>query len=371
VAGWTKYLNGIIADVHLDDAMLRPTAKSLANANMLRGLRSVFQERLRELQGISPTRSGEVGRFVVDTEEKILRGTKRIGGQAEIVTFEEMIPELRDELIDGNTPPAMPTGIDKLDGLMVGMCPGELVLVAGRPGCGKTAMMLQIALNTAKTGKRGAILSLEMRRMELMKRAVANLAKIDSKKMRSRSLSEGEKIEASATMDVLGKLPLSFFALTDPTPGALRAAALRLAPKGLDILFVDYLQLMDSEGENRNVEVSRISRAMKLLANELGIPVVALSQLSRETVKNDEPQLHHLRDSGSLEQDANIVLLLWPNDAKDNMSPLNCKLAKHRDGECGKISLQWIRRFHFIDNLPYVDESKFVVRNGVASNWGN
>ena len=242
----------------------------------------------------------------------------------------------------------IPTGLAPLDRLLGGFQRSDLIIVAGRPGMGKTSLALSIALQAArKWQKRIGIFSMEMSNEQVVQRLVSAETGIDSQRLR---LGQIEDEEWTTLVNATGLLSKTHVYIDD-TPALsvmeMRTRARRLhAEHGLDIIFVDYLQLMrgDFRGEaNRVQEISYISRSLKSLARELNIPVVALSQLSRavEARADKRPMLSDLRESGSIEQDADVVILLYRDDAYDPESErknvAEIRVSKHRSGPVGII----------------------------------
>jgi replicative DNA helicase len=255
----------------------------------------------------------------------------------------------------------IPTGYVDLDRLLT-LRRGEFTLVAARPGMGKTALLQKIAVNAGKKhDKRVFISALEMAGPQIIERHMSPVLRVESGELRKGNLDErgwqllGEEV---------GRLSQTHIYLDDDrylTTSKLRAKCLRLqAEHGLDLVVVDYLQLMQSERrtQNRNVEIGEISRALKLLAGELYVPVVVASQLSRavEQRQNKRPMLSDLRDSGSLEQDADNVLFIYRDeyynaDTTDRLGIAEVNVAKQRMGPVGTVDLYWNGRFASFSNL--------------------
>lgn len=237
----------------------------------------------------------------------------------------------------------VPTGFKDLDDTLAGMQRSNLLILAARPGVGKTSLALTIAQSITVNYKRPVgIFSLEMSKEELVDRLLVSQADIDAWKLKTGKLSEDEFTKLSNAMGVLAEAPLYI----DDTPGLsileMRTKARRLQVEvGIDLIIVDYLQLARSRNlENRVQEVSEISQGLKNLARELKIPVLALSQLSRavETRGGKKPQLADLRDSGSIEQDADVVMFLWREDDEKSES-FNLDISKHRNGPLRTLKL--------------------------------
>ena len=263
------------------------------------------------------------------------------------------------------------TGFKDLDTLTTGLQRSDLIVLAARPSIGKTSLALNIAEHAAvREGKTVGIFSLEMSKEQLVLRLLSSVANIDSQRLRTGFLEEMDFTRLAPAMNNLAEAPIYI----DDTPNIstmeLRTKARRLqAEAGLDMLVVDYLQLMQSTIQSRDAnrvqEVSEITRGLKSLARELQVPVVALSQLSRqaEMRESKEPRLSDLRESGSIEQDADLVIFLWrekdrgTEEADADGEVVKLRLAKHRNGPTGELAL-WFkkRQTRFIS---YADSERF------------
>ncbi len=239
----------------------------------------------------------------------------------------------------------IPTGLKDLDDALAGMQKGNLIILAARPGVGKTAFQLGISQYISVNQKRPVgIFSLEMSKEELVDRLLVGQADIDAWKLKTGKLSEDDFTKLSNAMGELAEAPLYI----DDTPALsileMRTKARRLQVEhGLDLIVVDYLQLARSRNlENRVQEVSEISQGLKNLARELKVPVIALSQLSRgvEQRGGKKPQLSDLRESGSIEQDADVVMFLWREEDESNEN-IMLDIAKHRNGPLKSIPLHF------------------------------
>src|SRR3990172_8560568 len=237
----------------------------------------------------------------------------------------------------------VPTGFKDLDDTLAGMQKSNLLILAARPGIGKTSLALNIAQNVAVKYKRPVgFFSLEMSKEELVDRLLVAQADIDAWRLKTGKLTEDDFTKLSNAMGELAEAPLYI----DDTPALsileMRTKARRLqVESGLDLIIVDYLQLARSRQlENRVQEVSEISQGLKNLARELKIPVLALSQLSRAVEQRGtrKPQLADLRESGSIEQDSDVVMFLWRED-EDNTEKIILDVAKHRNGPLRSINL--------------------------------
>jgi replicative DNA helicase len=250
------------------------------------------------------------------------------------------------------------TGFNDLDALTTGLQKSDLIVLAARPSVGKTSFALNIAEHAAVREKKSVgVFSLEMSKEQLVLRLLSSVANIDSQRLRTGFLEELDFARIAPAMNSLSEAPIYI----DDTPNIsameLRTKARRLqAESGLDLVVVDYLQLMQAQTQSRDAnrvqEVSEISRGLKALARELAVPVVALSQLSRqpEMRESKEPRLSDLRESGAIEQDADLVMFLWrekdragQDDQDADGEVIKLKLAKHRNGPTGEIDL-WFKK---------------------------
>lgn len=235
---------------------------------------------------------------------------------------------------------AIPTGLTDLDALSGGIYKGDLILVAGRPGNGKSSLLSTVAYNMAEIGKRVGILTLEMSNEDYFNRMASQVSGVTTDVLRSGKLDSEQWVDYYAAVEALSEYPVQTDDTPAVTPAILRRKAREMAKTGLDILFLDYIGLMESgdKSENRVQEISQISRACKNLARELDIPFVAACQLNRsvEQRSSPEPFLSDLRDSGSLEQDADVVMFIYRSETA-GFSDL--KLAKARNGPTGTVPL--------------------------------
>ncbi len=273
---------------------------------------------------------------------------------------------------DEKDPPGTQSGYPDLDRMLLGFQPGTLIIIAARPSQGKTALALDIARNVASSGGKVAFLSLEMSREELLMRILCSAGKLDSYRLRQKRLSDRKDSDGMTDWDRLRMAmstidPMRIFVddSSSLTISELRAKvkAIKLEQEGLDLVVVDYLQLIDGElgsGDMRVQEVSKISRNLKSLARELECPVIALSQLSRNIERREGakriPQLSDLRESGAIEQDADVVLFIHREISEDeqaegrqyepdNEQETQLIIAKNRNGAIGKVFLLFLRRY--------------------------
>ena len=258
----------------------------------------------------------------------------------------------------------IPTGFKDLDAMTNGLQNSDLILLAARPSVGKTSFAMNVMTNIARAGKTCAVFSLEMSKAQLAQRALCSVAKVPMGKALSGKMQadEWKRIWTATKQLENSKLFIDDSSMT--TPAALLSKCRRLKAKegSLDVIMVDYLQLMKSERSNRESrqnEVSDISRNLKIAAKELNVPIIVLSQLSRDIEKREghRPQLSDLRDSGAIEQDADIVMFLH-NPEKYNDTPTQDEpgvveliLAKHRNGQTGSVKMRWIGQYTTFVNL--------------------
>ena len=299
-----------------------------------------------------------------DAERRILQlsDTKNRGDFASVGAVVEVTLDKITKLYENKAGlTGLPTGFRDLDRMTSGLQPSDLILVAARPSMGKTAFTLNIAQNVGvRQHKTVAFFSLEMSQEQLVQRLLCQIAHIDSQKLRTGQLNSDE--EWTRLTDACDKLYESPIYIDD-TPGIsvaeMRSKARRLKSEhGLDLIIVDYLQLMQGRNaESRQQEISEISRSLKALARELKVPLIALSQLSRsvESRQDKRPMLSDLRESGALEQDADIVSFLYREDYYDketeNQHITEVILAKHRNGPVGSVKLYFKNEFTLLLNL--------------------
>jgi replicative DNA helicase len=255
----------------------------------------------------------------------------------------------------------VPTGFYQLDKMVFGLQPSDLIIVAGRPSMGKTSFAMNIAQFAAVNQRSVAVFSLEMSREQLVRRLLCAQAGVDMEKVRTGAIGEDEYMRLATAMSQLASAEMYIDDTSDISVAEMRSKCRKLKlEKGLDLVLIDYLQLMSShaKAENRQQEVAAITRAVKGMARELDVPVILLSQLSRapEARGDKRPMLSDLRESGAIEQDADIVILLYREafykEDADNVA--EAIVAKHRNGKTGTIRLAWLGEHTRFVNL---DES--------------
>ena len=257
------------------------------------------------------------------------------------------------------------TGFTQLDRLLTGMHGGELILMGARPSMGKTSIALNMAAAAARKGFGVAIFSLEMPREQIAMRLLCGDARVDMQHVRSGTLRDKEWIKLAQTVNPLSNEKVYIDDTAGLTPMQMRSRVRRIMlEKGLDLVIIDYLQLMGADGksENRQQEVSEISRRLKAIALELKIPILACAQLSRantqRTVKR--PMLSDLRDSGSIEQDADVVMFLhreaYYDQTSEETNTAEVIIAKQRNGPLGTVKLNWLSEFTLFEDM-YTDDA--------------
>ena len=314
----------------------------------------------------------ETQEILEDAEKQIYDITMRKGGEelqpiqpVLLKTFEKIELLVKNHgKVDG-----VESGYTELDELLTGFHPGEMILVAGRPAMGRTSIGMNFIENAAiRTGKKAAVFSLEMPAEQLAMRMLCTEARVDMQRVRRGQIEDEEWGKLCDAMIAIG--PASIF--VDATPGItvsqVRSKARRLQLEhGLDIIMIDYLSLMSGSGSfgSRQEEVAQISRALKALAIELGVPVIALQQLSRAPAgrSNHRPMLSDIRESGAIEQDADVVMFVHredyynPDTAEKNIAELI--IAKQRNGSLGTVKLGWKGEYTwFMDLSPQAKEAR-------------
>jgi replicative DNA helicase len=263
----------------------------------------------------------------------------------------------------------VPTGYSRLDNLTSGLQKSDLIILAARPSMGKTALALNIARNVAvDTNIPVAVFSIEMSREQLSMRLLCSEARIDSSRLRSGFFSREDWVNLTSAAEVLSEAPIYIDDSPDISAMAIRAKARRLKlDKDIGLIIIDYLQLMRSSAsaERRDLEISEMSRSLKALAKELNLPVMALSQLNRKLEERHDkrPQLSDLRESGALEQDADVVCFIYRDEVynRDENNPnkgtAELLLKKQRNGPTGDIKLAFLNTYTRFENLA---EDKYI-----------
>ena len=297
-------------------------------------------------------------------EQKIydIRQGKQVGGLAKITdviveAFQHLSEISGDEAREhlGAT-----TGFNQLDHVIGGLNRSDFIVLAARPAMGKSALALNIAVNSCKSTKRDAVIfNLEMSKEQLVSRMLAFEAKVNNNNMRTGKLTPDDWDKLAEAADVLSQLPIYIDDTAGVTVPQMKAQLRRM--RNLGLVVVDYIQLMQSPNKrsSRVNEVSEITRQLKLMAKELNVPVLALSQLSRNAEKHDDkrPLMSDLRESGSIEQDADIIMFIhrdsYYNETEENKSLAECIVAKNRHGSTGTINLGWMGEYTLFRGLDF------------------
>ncbi|CAM4201100.1 replicative DNA helicase [Lederbergia lenta] len=360
--GGVSYLSEISVSV--------PTAANIGYYARIVEEKSLLRRLIRTATNIATdgfTREDEVNELLDEAEKQIMEVAQRKNSGAfhnikdVLVRAYDNIELLHNQKGDVT---GIPTGFSELDRMTAGFQRNDLIIVAARPSVGKTAFALNIAQNVGtKTGENVAIFSLEMGAEQLVMRMLCAEGNIDAQNLRTGSLTDDDWKKLTMAMGSLSNSGI----FIDDTPGIrigeIRSKCRRLKQEhGLGMILIDYLQLIQGSGnskENRQQEVSEISRMLKGLARELEVPVIALSQLSRgvEQRQDKRPMMSDIRESGSIEQDADIVAFLYRDDYYDqeseNKNIIEIIIAKQRNGPVGTVSLAFVKEYNKFVNLEY------------------
>lgn len=308
-----------------------------------------------ELRGLALDEKASIEDVMADAERAFI-AVRDTSLEDDSLTFKDMVGQFMDQVFDRiehpDKPMGVPSGWHDVDDLLGGWNKGDLIILAGRPGMGKTSAMLSTALNAAKLGARIGIASQEMMHEQVIARMAAMETGINLQKLRQGQLNGDETRRFVKAMGVISDLPIMLIDAPQLTPQRLRMQALRWKRReGLDVLMVDYLQIMSSGGafrqNDRVAEVGYFARSLKALAKELRTPVIAAAQLSRgvEGRQDKRPLLSDLRESGEIEQEADIVAFLYRdvvyNEATLTPHGAEFIVAKHRNGPTGTVTLHF------------------------------
>ncbi len=338
------------ATIVKEKAMLRKLIKA---GDIIKGYGFTEDENIEEL---------------VDKAEKAVFEVSQTFISDRFVHIKDVLSGTYEKISDLHDPEAkekyagMPTGFKDIDRLLSGLHPSDLIILAARPSMGKTALALNFAQNIAKSGKAVGIMSLEMSKEQLVERMFCSLLAVDSWKLRTGQLTDDDFSKIGSVMDELNNMKIYIDDSLGNSISELKAKARRLKMEGgLDVLFIDYLQLMSGSSKsqyqgNRVQEISEISRSLKALARDLAIPIVALSQLSRAVEMRPVkiPQLSDLRESGAIEQDADVVMMMYREDYYEEDSEkkglTDIYVRKHRNGPIGHVELAFKKeQLRFLD----------------------
>jgi replicative DNA helicase len=370
-AGGLEYL-ATLANETPGAANARSYAKILRERSMLRSLISVGNE----ISGAAFGTDGRTAAEIVDEAERLVFEIAESGSRAKagFKALKQILPAAVDRIdllhqSDGDIT-GIPSGYNEFDKLTAGLQPGDLIIVAGRPSMGKTTFAVNIAENAA-IGSRvpTAIFSMEMPSEQLAFRMISSLGRVNQTHLRTGNFPDEDWSRINTAVQLMSEAPM----FIDDTPGLspteIRARARRLQREhGLSLIVVDYLQLMAVPGnkENRATEISEISRSLKALAKELSVPIVALSQLNRgvEQRTDKRPVMSDLRESGAIEQDADVIIFIYREEVYNPETPkkgtADIVIAKQRNGPIGDFVLTFVGQYTEFENwVPdaYADEA--------------
>ncbi len=362
-------------DAYLAEVMrITPTAANVMEYAAIvrdRALLRRLGETADEINTMVYGGSGEAEALLEAAERKIyaLRQGRNVGGLMPVsAVVQNVFDSLSEAAASGNKIPGLSTGLPDLDRTILGLNKSELVLVAARPGMGKTSIALNIALHAAMTlHKTVAIFSLEMSREQLVSRLLSRAALVPGQGLLTGQLTEQQWRAIADAAQALSATDIRIDDNPTLTVSDMNAQCRRV--EGLDLVVIDYLQLMQSAGsghswsnESRTQAVSDISRMMKIMAKELNVPVVCLSQLSRanESRQDKRPILSDLRESGSIEQDADVVIGLYRdgyyNKECENPNLAEAIVLKNRKGETGTVELAWLPEYTSFGSVSRRDD---------------
>lgn len=318
---------------------------------------------------------GRTGAELVSRAEQTVfeiaeRGTR---GRKGFTALKDLTQDLLDTLDErhkaGTSITGLRTGYDKFDGMTQGLQQGDLIILAGRPSMGKTTLALNIAEFAAFNAEQPApvaIFSMEMGEDQLALRFVSSLGKVPQGKLRNGEFADNDWPNITSALEMMGQAPIYIDDEAALSPSDLRSRARRLKRQhGIGLIVVDYLQLMQVPGstENRTTEISEISRGLKAMARELEVPVIALSQLNRSVEQRPDkrPVMSDLRESGAIEQDADLIVFIYRDEVYNKESTKKGQadviIAKHRNGEIGDFTLTFRGQFSRFEN--FVPEIEF------------
>ena len=374
-------VRGVYED-KLDSYMAEVMRMTPTSANVLeyaaivrdRALLRRLGETADEINKMVGEGSGEADALLEAAERKIyaLRQGRNVGGLLPISGIvQNVFDNLSEAAASGNKIPGIPTGLADLDRMILGLNKAELILVAARPGMGKTSIALNMALHAAvNEGKTIAIFSLEMSREQLVSRLLSKAALIPSQNLMTGQLTPQQWRNITDAAQTLSATDIRIDDNPSLTVSEMNAQCRRI-PK-LDLVIIDYLQLMQSAGsghswsnESRTQAVSDISRMMKIMAKELNVPVICLSQLSRanESRQDKRPMLSDLRESGAIEQDADVVIGLYRdgyyNKECENPNLAEAIILKNRKGATGTVELTWLPEYTSFGNVERWHEDDY------------
>ena len=360
--GGLAYLAGLARDT--------PTAANIrAYADIVRE-RSLLRHLIRvsgEIAASAYASEGRPAKDLVDEAERLVFQIAEAGRRtgSGFVALKDILGETIDRLDmlheNQGQLTGISTGYTDLDRMTAGLQPGDLVIVAGRPSMGKTTFALNIGENAAiSAGVPVAVFSMEMSREQLSMRMISSLGRVDQSHLRTGMFGDEDWARINGAIAQMKTAPIYIDDSGALTPTEVRARARRLSrERGLGLIIVDYLQLMQVPGtkENRATEISEISRSLKALAKELRVPVIALSQLNRgvEQRTDKKPVMSDLRESGAIEQDADVIMLIYREEVYDQDTPrkgiADIIVAKQRNGPTGEVHLTFLGKYTRFENM--------------------
>lgn len=367
-----KELENVGGELYLFElAKNTPSVANIAAYAEIVRERSVLRQLIvatREIADLAFNPDGRASKEILDNAEskvfKIAEQRNRGLGPVDISTLLARTTERIDVLFHSDQAlTGLPTGFTDLDEMTSGLQNGDLIVIAGRPSMGKTALVVNMAEHVAiKTNKPVLIFSMEMPGESLAMRMMSSLGHIDQHRVRTGKLTDEDWPRLSSAVSMLSEAPLFIDDTPSMSPAELRARARRLTrmQQGqLGLIIIDYLQLMQIPGfrENRVAEITEISRGLKALAKELSVPVIALSQLNRslEQRTDKRPVMPDLRESGAIEQDADLILFIYRDEVYHEDSPdkgtAEIIIAKQRNGPIGKIRLTFLGQYTRFENF--------------------
>ena len=361
-AGGRAYLAQVM-EITPTAAGVREYAQIIRDKSMLREIAAAASD----IETMAYEGAGEAGDIAEAAEQKIyaVRHGREVRGLSHIKSVIMDVYSRLDELSRSDSGlPGLPTGYPELDRQLTGLNKSDLILIAARPGMGKTAFALNLALNAAKKSEKDVVLfQLEMSKDQLASRLLSQEALIDSQKLKTGELDPDDWVKIARASNRLAKTHIYVDDNPAVTVAEIKAKCRRLG-ENLGLIVIDYLQLMQSgkRTENRVNEIAEISRSMKIMAKELDVPVICLSQLSRAVEKREDkhPLLSDLRESGAIEQDADIVLFIYRddyyNDESEDKNVAEIIIAKNRHGSTGSLKLQWVGQYTTFSNPDRIHE---------------
>ena len=361
-AGGRAYLAQVM-EITPTAAGVREYAQIIRDKSMLREIAAAASD----IETMAYEGAGEAGDIAEAAEQKIyaVRHGREVRGLSHIKSVIMDVYSRLDELSRSDSGlPGLPTGYPELDRQLTGLNKSDLILIAARPGMGKTAFALNLALNAAKKSEKDVVLfQLEMSKDQLASRLLSQEALIDSQKLKTGELDPDDWVKIARASNRLAKTHIYVDDNPAVTVAEIKAKCRRLGDN-LGLIVIDYLQLMQSgkRTENRVNEIADISRSMKIMAKELDVPVICLSQLSRAVEKREDkhPLLSDLRESGAIEQDADIVLFIYRddyyNDESEDKNVAEIIIAKNRHGSTGSLKLQWVGKYTTFSNPDRIHE---------------